>query len=374
MNKDLHIVCLDAPAPADYGGAMDMLWKIKALSAAGVRIHLHYFSYKRSPDEEELKKYCTTINAYKRKTGLAGISFRLPYIVSSRINKELVAHINADDHPVLLEGIHCSGILQFINKDKKILVRLHNDEASYYGALARSEHGFFRKIYFRRESRLLAKYQQHLPGNINYGCIAESEMKVFKNNYHLSNIFYLPAFTSFREIHCKSGKGDYCLYHGNLSVSENDKVARWLVENVFGAMGIQLVIAGKDPSGLLKRLISTKKQISLVEDPPEEKMEELIQHAQINVLPSLSSTGIKLKLLHALFSGRHCLVNEEMLASTGILRPACYVANTPEEFRSLVTQLMPVQFTETDIEKRKKILEENFDNNKNAQLIIQCLW
>ncbi len=32
---------------------------------------------------------------------------------------------------------------------------------------------------------------------------------------------------------CKPGKGNYILYHGNLSVSENYNAALWLIENVF---------------------------------------------------------------------------------------------------------------------------------------------
>ena len=45
MIKDLHIVCLAQPYPPNYGGAVEMYYKLKALHAAGVKITLHIFLY-----------------------------------------------------------------------------------------------------------------------------------------------------------------------------------------------------------------------------------------------------------------------------------------------------------------------------------------
>ena len=45
MNEPIHIVCLDAPAPPDYGGAIDMYYTIIALAKTGRKPILHYFEY-----------------------------------------------------------------------------------------------------------------------------------------------------------------------------------------------------------------------------------------------------------------------------------------------------------------------------------------
>jgi hypothetical protein len=47
MNKTLHIICHDVPWPADYGGVVDLFYKIKALHDEGVKIKLHCFDYGR---------------------------------------------------------------------------------------------------------------------------------------------------------------------------------------------------------------------------------------------------------------------------------------------------------------------------------------
>ena len=88
MDKHLHIINFTVPYPADYGGVIDLFWKLPALQAQGVKIHLHCFDYGRGK-QTELNKYCTSVNYYERSSGLKGFNLNLPYIVSSRKNETL---------------------------------------------------------------------------------------------------------------------------------------------------------------------------------------------------------------------------------------------------------------------------------------------
>ena len=149
MSEYVHIVALDAPAPPDYGGAIDMYYKIVALSNIGKKVILHYFDYKEGRSAAGLEKYCSTIYSYKREIGWRSVSWRTPYIIQSRINTDLIKRLNADSHPIILEGIHSTGILSsLLNKERKVVVRLHNDEARYYSSLARSEMHLLKKGYY----------------------------------------------------------------------------------------------------------------------------------------------------------------------------------------------------------------------------------
>src|SRR5690606_4744798 len=105
---------------------------------------------------------------------------------------------------------------------------------------------------------------------------------------------------------------------GNLSVCENETAAIWLLAKVFSKIQIPVVIAGKDPSPRLKRIAARRCHSCRIENPGEQQMKDLIAKAQINVLPSFNRTGIKLKLLNALFNGRHCVVNEATAEQTGL--------------------------------------------------------
>ena len=376
MKKEIHIVCLDVPWPADYGGAIDMMNRIKMFHQLGILIHLHYFSYNERGTPNELNQYCETIRVYERKTGSKGFSFHVPYIISSRTSDELAVNLQLDNHPILLEGIHCTGILQQMNiQDRKVVVRMHNEESIYYKELARSERNFFKKIFFLNEGRLLKKYSAHLPDECIYACVSKEDIHVLKNNYHLHHTKFLPTFPAWQQVNGEEGLGNLCLYHGNLSVAENEKAATWLLEKVFTRVKIPFVIAGKKPSKCLQKQAQLCQHTCLVADPTETEMTDLIRKAHIHVLPCFNKniTGIRLKLLHALFEGRHCVVNSPMVQGTG-LEDACHIGSNANAFASIIAQLRHQPFTAEEINLRKRLLGNTYDNERNTGQLIQWLW
>jgi hypothetical protein len=376
MKKELHIVCLDVPWPADYGGAIDMMNRIKMFHKLGILIHLHYFSYNERGTPNELNQFCETINVYSRENIQSGFSLKTPYIVSSRINEQLIERLNKDEHPVLLEGIHCAGILPRLNRQyRKVVVRMHNEESVYYKELARAEHSLLKKLFFYNESRLLKKFSHHLPGDSTYACISENDAAILQKEYKLSNVKFLPAFPAWQNVIGQEGQGNLCLYHGNLSVPENEKAATWLICKVFTKARVPFVIAGKKPSRRLQKIAGLCQHTCLVADPSETEMNDLVRKAHIHVLPCFNknTTGIRLKLLHALFEGRHCLVNDPMVAGTG-LKDACHIGTNATAFASIIMQLYHQPFTKEEIILRKQLLGTTYDNEKNTRQLIQWLW
>ena len=57
---------------------------------------------------------------------------------------------------------------------------------------------------------------------------------------------------------------------------------------------------------------------------------------------------MKLKLLNALYNGRFCLVNADMVKGTS-LEGLCVVADEPEQMIAEIKRLMEEDFTEDDI-------------------------
>ncbi|HET9431908.1 MAG TPA: glycosyltransferase family 4 protein [Chitinophagaceae bacterium] len=376
MNRQLHIVCLDVPWPADYGGAIDMMNRIMMLKRLGIGIHLHYFSYNERGVPNELNQYCESIHVYERKTGRKGFSHKIPYIISSRINDDLVQNLNQDQHPILLEGIHCTGILPGVEySSRKIVVRMHNEESVYYKELARSESSLFRKIFFLNESRLIRKYSYQLPEECTYACVSAEDMQTFREEYRLPKVEFLPTFPAWQKVNAEQGIGNLCLYHGNLSVPENEKAALWLLHNVFTKVRKPFVIAGKKPTRRLQKMAHLCQHTCLVADPTESEMDDLVRKAHIHVLPCFNKhiTGIRLKLLHVLFEGRHCVVNEPMVKGTG-LEDACHIAASSNAFASIITQLYNRPFTDDELLLRKRLLGDTYNNEKNTQQLIRWLW
>ena len=376
MNRQLHIVCLDVPWPPDYGGAIDMMNRIRGMHGAGVKIKLHYFSYNERGTPTELQQYCESVHVYERKTGSRGLSMKIPYIIASRINQELIDRLNQDNDPILLEGIHCTGILPGIDHHhRKVVVRIHNEESIYYKELARSAPSLWRKIFFLHESRLLKKYSYRLPPNCIYACVSTNDVETLKQEFGLPQVVFIPTFPAWQTVCGQEGTGNLCLYHGNLSVPENEQAAIWLLRKVFVKLKIPLVIAGKKPSRRLAKLAHLCQHTCLIPDPSDKQMNDLVRKAHIHVLPSFNKniTGIRLKLLHALFEGRHCVVNEPMVNGTG-LEPACHIGNSADAFASIVAQLYRHPFTSEEVQLRKELLENTYDNEANTKRFIQYLW
>jgi Glycosyl transferases group 1 len=373
LDKHLHIVCLDVPWPVDYGGVFEIFCKIKALHTEGIHIHLHCFRCKRD-ESQELNQYCTEVFYYQRQEGHKGFSHKLPYIVASRAHPDLTERLLKDDYPILLEGIHCTFLLQneqFANR--KVILRLHNVEHIYYHELFRTSTSWWKKIYYLHESRLLKKYEASVAGKTTILTLSEEDANTYRRDFNARDIAYLPVFLPYDEIHCKEGIGCYCLYHGNLSIPENEAAVIWLLKHVFHELQVPFLIAGKNPSVRLQKEAAKHPHACLVPNPSDQEMQDMIGCAQINILPSFNNTGIKFKLLNALFNGRHCIVNPRGVKGTG-LEPACHVGTTPDAFQQIIAQLYHQPFAPEEIRLRQRLLEGIFDNSKNAARLIQSIW
>ncbi|MDB5201204.1 MAG: putative mannosyltransferase [Ferruginibacter sp.] len=373
MDKQLHIVMHDVPWPADYGGVVDLFYTLTALHKAGVGIHLHCFTNRR-PQQTELEKYCVTVHYYRRKTGAAGLSFRLPYIVNSRRNDELINNLLKDDHPILLEGIHSSFYLNSGQlSGRKIFLRLYNVEHEYYRHLAKHEKNPLKKLYYSLESRLLKKYEKAVSGKATILPLSTTDLEQYKSLFQPGNISFLPVFLPWQRVNTVTGNGCFCLYHGNLSVSENEKAALWLLREVWQGIDIPLVIAGKDPSQALLSYVKDLANCCVVANPGENEMQDMIRKAQVHVLPSFNNTGVKLKLLNALFNGRHCLVNEAGVKGSGV-ETLVEIAGDTTAYRQSVAALYQQAFSEEDIEKRAAILSGIYNNDENARRLIAWIY
>lgn len=370
MKQSIQLVAFNIPYPPDYGGVIDIFYKLKALSENGISVYLHCFEYDR-PRAKELEKYCAKVYYYNRGKGVRYQLSIKPYIATTRCNDQLLNNLSSNNAPILFEGLHtCYFLGHPALSNHQKLVRTHNIEHDYYLNLSKSEPNFFRKIYFRLEAIKLKKYEKILKKADHLLCISPNDNFYF--DHHFGHSHFIPAFHPFNEIKSKIGRGEYILFHGNLSVPENLEAVDFLLDEVFGRINYQVIIAGKAPAQRLMRKIGKFPHVQLVANPEGYQMEKLIRDAHICLLPTFQDTGLKLKLLASLFSGRFCIANTPMTHKTG-LEHLCHLADAPEEMIRLMDELFNKDFTSDEIERRKLILEDAFSNHRNALKIIRLL-
>ncbi len=370
--KQLNIVSFDVPFPANYGGVIDVYYKIKALYQCGVKIHLHSFYSSRKP-HPKLNELCESIHYYKRKTSLFSAFSLSPYIVKSRESNELLHNLLKNNFPVLFEGIHCSAFMSHPKlKSRLKLFRPANVEHQYYWNLFKASSKTDR-FYFLAESLKLKLYEKKIKHADLILPITKKDQSYFQTQFPDKKTILLPGFFEDIESNILSGKGEYALYHGNLSVAENIKVAKFLIQEVFSKTDFPLKIAGLNPDKHLFELASKNPKISLIANPKDDELFDLIRKAQFNLMITFQATGLKLKLLHALSKGRFCIANSKMFEGTN-LEQLCIKAQTAEEIIQIMNAKMNDEFQESQITNRKAVLTDLYSNRKNAQILMDQLF
>ena len=373
MADYLHVIALNIPWPPNYGGVIDIYYKLKALHAQGVHIILHCFEYER-PQAPELLDVCKEVYYYKRTTGLRTNLSHLPYNVYSRKDSRLIRDLLKDDYPILFEGLHsCYYLGDRRLQNRKKIFRVSNIEHDYYRHIGDAESNLLKKCFYYIEGKRFEWYERVAEHADCILTVSTADAEAMEKRFPDNRVECMPCFHPYDEVVSVPGQSDFILYHGKLSVLENQKAALFLIEQVFSKLTCKCMIVGMNPSPQLIRATEPYTHISIEANPSAERMDWLIREAQINMLITFQPTGLKLKLLNSLFAGRHTVVNSEMLTGSG-LDALCQIAETPKGMIRACQELMQKPFTEADIQLRKELLFPEYSNQWQARQLKQIIY
>jgi hypothetical protein len=284
----------------------------------------------------------------------------------------LLKNLKSNDFPILFDGLHTTFLLnhpELLNRKK--FIRAHNIEHQYYRSLIEYESSLIKKTYYTVEYFKLKKYENVISYADSLFSISISDNVYFKEKYQ--NSFLIFPFHPYNDIISMTGKGDYILFHADLSVKENSLIAGSLIGKVLSKTKFNFIIAGKNPPKDLLDKAEGIRNITIIPNPGQTEMENLIKNAHINLLPVYSSNGFKMKLLSALYAGRHCLVNSK--SAEGFPdKTLFYIGDSDNEIKEKIEFLMDQDFTEKMKETRRKSLSENFSNNINGRRLYELMF
>ena len=373
MDRKLNIISLNIPWPANYGGVIDIYYKIKALHDCGAKIILHCFEYER-PRAKELEDVCEEVYYYRRRTGLLSNFSLLPYNVYSRKDKRLINNLLKNDYPILFEGLHtCYYLNDTRLRGRFKIFRECNIEHDYYRETGKAERNILKKCFFYIEAQRFRRFQKRVGDAELLIAVSKNDTAYLQKAFPKNKVEFVPCFHGNDAITSTAGQSDFLLYHGKLSVRENEKAALYLIDNVFSKLAPhRCIIAGMNPSSRLLKAALRYHNITIEANPAVERINELIQTAQINLLATFQETGLKLKLLNSLFSGRHVVVNTMMLAGSG-LDELCCIADTSDKMIALCRERMNIPFTTDILEKRRNLLFPVFSNEYQAKRLVEMI-
>lgn len=376
MSRYLHIVSFDIPYPANYGGAMDVFYKIRTLHESGIRIILHCYYKGSLHHEPALESLCHRVYYYPRRTTLWQNFSRLPYTVVSRPTEPLLTDLLQDDYPILFEGLVCCQLLTHpALRTRARFFRECNIEHDYYRALGKASQSLWKKMFFSIEARKLQRYElKHLLSVNAIFAVAHQDEAHFRQMFPTTPVVYIPSFHPENIPAYPTDRGKYILYHGNLSVAENHKAAVHIITHIAPQLpDLSFVIAGLHPSKPLQTIAAGQPNVRLIDSPSDEEMQTLIAEAQIHLLITFQGTGLKLKLLNVLYTGRHIVVNPPMVVGTE-LSGLCHIGQNTAQLAALCRQYFGKPFTEEESLQRQALLQSTFANRHLVETLIEQIY
>lgn len=367
--KKLHIVSFDNPYPPDYGGVIDVFYKIKALHAIGYEIYLHCFTKEIPESYEELKAISSQVYFYPIKERFFYFFSKLPFSVISRSDRKLAENLAKVKAPILFEGLKTTCLVNdFRLKNHRKILRLQNIEEDYFDGISRSEQSFLRKVLFKMEAYKYQKYKEVFSLVDEIITLSKFE-NTMTEKFHL-NTAYIPVFHGNETVLPLDGFGEYAIYHGDLNTSDNKKCVAFLVEVFRKLPNNKLVIASGSNEEFVKRLIGTAKNIEFVQLKNFEHLKELLQKSHISISWSFQKSGTKLKAVNSLFNTRFCIINENIIDDKTV-SDLCVLVKTEEALIHKIEQLSGQPFS--DYLKRKSVLESYMSDIHNAKKIDELI-
>lgn len=364
----MHIVTFDNPFPPDYGGAIDVFYKVKALHQAGIRIYLHCYSKDRL-QTEPLLEICHELYMYKKSSKITSLFSRLPLAVAVRRDKRLLNNLLATEAPILFEGLQTTWpLIQIEFDNQRTFVRAHNIEHDYYNGLASSTTNYFKKLLFKMEVQKLRSYENIITKLHGIFSLSRNDQRHFSRFVKSSK--YIPVFHQHKVVNDLSDYGNYAFYHGDLSVADNLRVAKFLI-TAFCEIEYPLVIAGKSNLKELETLADGQNNIQIVHLSSETILKALFDDAHINICWSFQQTGTKLKVLNSLYQGRHCIINDKVVDEKSVQQLCTQVENS-QSLKDAIELLAKLPYQDCSI--RQEVLDAIYNTEINAKKIIDFIF
>ncbi|MFD0671480.1 glycosyltransferase [Cohnella sp. GCM10027633] len=367
------IACSDFPYPANHGARVDTWGRIMALSELGWTIGLVVCG-KEKPSEADLRhvgRYVDEIKLCPRSSSLSDLLHAIPMQASSRLGLRH-ADIEGDYDYVLLEGDYVYPILDHPKiRQGRAILRVHNDEAAYFKALARSTRNVLHKLYYRMESRKFERLRRMMRRKIDkYLFISSKEFESFRSKDASAHSLFLPPPVTMGKFGTNAFESKRVVFIGSLFMPNNREAIEWYLARVhpemLGEPGYEFVVAGNSKRTSLSWLEPYDLTNVVVIDSPE-SLDDIYESGYLFVNPMQNGAGVKLKTIEAIQNGLPVLSTSIGCEGTGLARDEhIALADTPEEFRREIKRLLrDPKAARALLEQSQRYLREHY-NHKEA--------
>lgn len=380
------MLCNKSPYPPSEGGPMAMNSIVKGLIEAGHKVKiLAANSEKYHIAEKDIPK------AYRERTGIELVdidlrikpieaflnlfsnkSYHVERFISKDFDKKLIEILRKERFDIVqLEMIYMAPYIDTIRKHSKakIVLRAHNVEHLIWDRIAKKTKLFPKRWYINHLVKTLKDYELSAINKVDgIAAITYRDATFFRGETAIP-VIDIPYgvnpndFKPYYEV-----KDKPTLYHiGSMNWMPNDEGIYWFINNIWDKIAkrepeVTLNLAGRHMPKWLTRL--KKKNINVLGEVPDAK--EFIKNNDIAVVPLLSGSGIRIKIIESMAMGRTVITT--MVGAEGIQyseHENIIIADTPSKMVESICKIIKDPAEAQRIGRNaRKLVEDVYDNNK----------
>ncbi len=273
-------------------------------------------------------------------------SYQISRFYSKSMVSQLIQTLKHESFDIVhLESIYVTPYIPYIRKysKAKIVIRLHNIEHQIWERLADNERMPVWKLIYGTNSRQLKRVEQRILQEVDgYMTISDPDYDYFHNTAPDLSGVVIPFGLDIDNYVIED---DYipseepALFHlGSMDWSPNVEGIEWFLDEVWPQIQenhptLTFSVAGRN----IPERISNRKDPNVTVVGPVPSANEFMLSHDIMVVPLLSGSGIRIKIVEAMALGRVVITTsvgaEGLAVENG---KHLFIADTPEEFLSVI--------------------------------------
>lgn len=324
-------VCNKVPWPEIDGGAIATLSMAKGLAENGVEVHIlamNTIKHRINPDQiptelsSHLHFHIINIDARITRAGIISnyLFSKVPYTASRFISKEfeqeLIRVLRNDQFDLVqLEGLYLCPYINAIRKNSHAAVsyRAHNIESEIWGRIAQKEKNIFKRIYLKSLSRRITSFEQKQLNHYDFLVpITKRDEEQFKRlgNHRPSIAVPVGIRAEDYKPFIEDTNAEDLInlnFIGALDWAPNQEGLLWFFKNCWprllkGHPQLHIRVAGRNAPAWLQEKLSLIKNCKYAGEV--ENAHSFICSSDIFLVPLLSGSGMRVKIIEAMALGR----------------------------------------------------------------------
>ena len=375
------------PYPLHDGGAIATFNLLKGLSEIGIEVDfISLNTSKHFADEATINKQFGFLNSIKVRyidTSIKPVAAFLNLFTKKSYNIERFTDIdftkdiedlcikNTYDF-VHFEGLFVAQYVELVNISVPKILRQHNIEFKIWESLAKNSKGILKKWYINLLSRRLKKFEKSITSKFDaVVSITEDDRKdTIDLLKYTGKTMTIPAGIEIRDLK-KIETYNSNIYHiGSMEWMPNQDAMKWFHDEIWPLIEsrqdkVHFYMGGKQMPEYFKSFNAENFHVlAEVKD-----LSEFTRDKSILIVPLRSGSGIRIKTIEAMLSGKAVVTTSFGAIGLPIEgKKHCLIADDPQEFADAVISLIEDPEIKLQIANEgRRFAEKNFGNQSVSE-------